>query len=92
MIDDLCLKPRKHLPYRCSIDIVQMSESPAIDLSTHNISVDIHPKLKLKKLSLARSHYDQSSYFGRIRHFVEITDPRLVATITRKAVELLLNV
>lgn len=26
-----------------------MSESPAIDLSTHNISVNIHPKLKLKK-------------------------------------------
>ncbi|KAH8555978.1 Tricarboxylate/iron carrier [Umbelopsis sp. PMI_123] len=27
-------------------------------------------------IDLTRSHYDLSTYFGRIRHFVEITDPR----------------
>ena len=41
----------------------------------------------LSHIDLRKSHYNQSTYFGRARHFFEVTDPRNVLASSAKLEE-----
>lgn len=62
-------------------------EGPAPDTPIINNMAEGRSENSLSHIDLRKPRYNQSTYFGRARHFFEVTDPRNVIASSAKLEE-----